>query len=128
MTSTSRSVRAHYNLGQRYRGLEIDASIAVPLYEAGLSVSSVCSEALPTLHAYAKAVGFALGVTGDAFFTGILSPAGTGFGLHFDVQSNFILQIEGTKHWSYGAAPGTAYPLASLTADPAHVASYRADA
>src|SRR5262249_48290060 len=37
------------------------------------------------------------------------------------------LQIEGTKHWSYGAGPGTEYPLASLTADPAHISSYRGD-
>ncbi|MGH9022089.1 MAG: JmjC domain-containing protein, partial [Acidimicrobiia bacterium] len=49
------------------------------------------------------------------------SPAGGGFGAHFDRQSVMIVQLEGSKRWQYGARPALPAPgknfLATTHAD-----------
>lgn len=37
-----------------------------------------------------------------------------GFGLHYDDQHVFILQVDGTKRWRFGRAPAVAYPPNNL--------------
>jgi ribosomal protein L16 Arg81 hydroxylase len=39
------------------------------------------------------------------------SPAGTGFGTHYDAQDVLVLQIEGEKVWEHGATPAVVAPL-----------------
>lgn len=60
----------------------------------------------------------ALGLAGTVCVNAYLSPAGRGFGLHFDTQSVFILQLEGEKHWLYGAGPAVAFPPEGMDALP----------
>ena len=59
-----------------------------------------------------------LGLAGEVVVNAYLSPAGRGFGLHFDPQSVFILQLEGEKHWMYGTEPAATFPPVGMDANP----------
>lgn len=59
-----------------------------------------------------------LGLAGQVTVNAYLSPAGRGFGLHFDPQSVFIMQLEGEKHWIYGTEPATRFPPVGMDANP----------
>jgi hypothetical protein len=48
-----------------------------------------------------------------------LSPEGSGYGLHFDTTSMFVLQLSGTKRWHYAPTPAVARPLSNLIPDAA---------
>ena len=62
------------------------------------------SDVHPGLGAFAEGVRLALSIP-DLRFNSYLSPNGSGFNLHYDVQPVFLLQIGGRKHWWYGAEP-----------------------
>lgn len=53
------------------------------------------------------------------------SPTGGGFGLHFDTQSVFILQIEGSKRWRCGSTPAVPFPPELCEGEAAKMADYR---
>jgi ribosomal protein L16 Arg81 hydroxylase len=47
---------------------------------------------------------------GDVSFRAYLSPAGSGFDLHYDARIATTLQIAGTKRWWYSATPAVPFP------------------
>lgn len=59
-----------------------------------------------------------LGLAGEVTVNAYLSPAGRGFGLHFDPQSVFIMQLEGEKHWIFGTEPAVTFPPVGMDANP----------
>jgi len=74
--------------------------------------------AMPRLRELARDTRRALALAGAVSVNAYLSPAGRGFGLHLDPQSVFILQVEGEKHWLYGAEPAAAFPPRGMDAFP----------
>jgi hypothetical protein len=55
-------------------------------------------------------------VSPDRFYVNsYYSPAGQGFGIHYDPQSVWIVQIEGRKRWRYSRTPEVEYPLQGTT-------------
>jgi ribosomal protein L16 Arg81 hydroxylase len=76
--------------------------------------STLCVSRIDRLHAPLRQACVALkraaGLAGAVRMNGYLSPDQAGFGIHYDDQSVFILQLEGAKRWHYGAAPEVAHP------------------
>lgn len=106
----------------------IDARYLDTLFDAGMTL---CMdgierhiEALKTLTTRFK---LAFGLAGDVLVHSYYSPDGGGFALHFDRQEVLILQIEGTKHWRFGARPGLEAPWDNVTAQDKELAEFHAD-
>jgi ribosomal protein L16 Arg81 hydroxylase len=53
------------------------------------------------------------------------SPAGKGFGMHFDSQSVFIIQLDGSKKWRYALKPALPNPPSNCLADESSVAEFQ---
>jgi ribosomal protein L16 Arg81 hydroxylase len=86
-------------------------------YAAG---STICFSAMNRfdrrLEACVDEAQRSLGLTGDADINGYLSPAGAGFGLHFDDHPVMIVQIAGSKRWYFSAAPVVDAPTCNIVA------------
>ncbi|MEM9300777.1 MAG: cupin domain-containing protein [Pseudomonadota bacterium] len=96
------------NEAERY--IAIQPQQARSLFDAGLTVCAAgLSDAHPALGAFAEGVRFALSIP-DLRFNAYLSPDGSGFNLHYDVQPIFLIQIAGAKRWWYSAQPVTPMP------------------
>jgi 50S ribosomal protein L16 3-hydroxylase len=52
-----------------------------------------------------------LKIPGPMDVAGFLSPNGSGFGVHYDAVSMWVLQIEGEKTWHHGRVPAVEYPM-----------------
>lgn len=79
-------------------------------HEEGLTVCAAgLSDVNPVLGAFAEGVRMALSIP-DLRFNAYLSPHGSGFNLHYDVQPIFLIQIAGAKHWWYSEQPQTPMP------------------
>lgn len=109
------------------RNIAIDPSQARYCYDAGMTIcASRVDRHHASLAAVAKATKLDLKLAGDVFFNSYLSPAGTGFGMHFDAQSVMICQIEGSKRWRYSTGPALRFPPENLDAEPRRISEYRA--
>jgi len=88
-------------------------------FDQGLTICVTgLHQAVPELVDLAEDTRGTLGLAGEVTVNAYLSPAGRGFGLHFDPQSVFILQLEGEKHWIYGTEPATTFPPVGMDANP----------
>jgi ribosomal protein L16 Arg81 hydroxylase len=66
----------------------------------------------PALRALAVSLKEQIRIPGEVDVAAFLSPHGSGFGLHYDGLSQWVLQIAGAKHWLYSSRPAVSFPLA----------------
>lgn len=100
--------------------LSITASQVEPLLAAAMTVQAEwLHETDPGLAAFADGVRRSLAVPVELDVAAFLSPEGSGYGLHFDTTSMFILQLAGTKRWHYAPAPAVARPVSNVIPDAA---------
>ena len=117
LPNSLRSNRVESDGSGRY--FPVRAEECRPCFEQGMTVCATNLQAgMPRLVDLARDTRRALGLAGGVNVNAYLSPGGCGFGLHMDVQSVFILQIEGEKHWLYGAEPAAAFPPEGMDAYP----------
>jgi hypothetical protein len=100
--------------------LAIDAAQVEPLLAAGMTVQAEwLHETDPGLAALVADIRRSLAVPVELDVAAFLSPAGSGYGLHFDTTSMFVLQLAGTKRWHYAPTPAVARPLTNVIPDAA---------
>lgn len=92
---------------------EIEPEQARKMYKAGQTLCATrINSGNPSLQRYVRALEGEL--LGSEFQTNAyLSPSGSGFGVHYDYHSVWILQLEGTKQWYYADEPTVEYPVAN---------------
>ena len=88
------------------RELRIAPSQVRRMFDAGMTIGFHGIERFhEPLRRVVSSTKLALGEPGHVGINCYYSPHEKGFGLHFDHQSVFILQIEGQKKWSYSRRP-----------------------
>jgi len=89
----------------------IDAADAWTSFDSGMTlcVTAIDNE-VPTLRRLALDATRLLHLAGGAHCNCYMSPRGEGFGIHFDTQSIFLVQLEGSKRWKYGRRPAALFP------------------
>jgi hypothetical protein len=108
-----------------HRELGIEPRLARVLWDAGLTICAQSLERIdPHLAALAESTRRSLGHAGAVIVNAYASPAGRGFGLHFDSQSVFIIQLEGVKHWRYSRRPAMPRPPENLIGNAVELAHY----
>jgi hypothetical protein len=97
------------------RGEHAELAIAAPQIDALLAAGMTVQA--EWLHESDGGVAaFARALRRDAAF---LSPVGSGYGLHFDTTSMFVLQLAGAKRWHYAPTPAVARPATNVIPDAA---------
>lgn len=82
------------------------------MFAAGATICGTGLEhACARLGSVSESLRKELGFTGDITVRGYHSPAGKGFGQHWDTRIVTTVQIEGSKRWFYGNRPATQRPL-----------------
>jgi hypothetical protein len=122
-------LKAQYFDGEgSHRELAVPATQIDDLYAAGMTLCLTrIDDDAAAVALLAAQVKEALGLTGNVFCNAYLSPPGRGFGMHFDSQSVFILQIEGAKEWRYGETPAHDAPVENVLAEPRSFAEFHAE-
>jgi ribosomal protein L16 Arg81 hydroxylase len=101
------------------RYINIDPREARRHFDAGATICvTEIDRHLPHLAALANDTKGVLNLAGTVCCNCYVSPEGAGFGLHFDRQSVFLLQIEGSKHWRFAARPAVEFPPEAIDALP----------
>jgi hypothetical protein len=106
------------------RGEHAEVSITpaqvAPLLAAGMTIQAEwLHESDPELAEFVAGLRRSFAAPLEVDVAAFLSPTGSGYGLHFDTTSMFILQLEGTKRWHYGKAPAVERPEHNLIPDAA---------
>lgn len=83
-------------------------------------------EVLPAIARQSTALRRSMHFAGPVSFSCYWSPESGGFDLHCDDHPVFILQIEGTKKWVYGAAPAVDRTFGSIVYSEQRVRNLRA--
>ncbi len=118
----------YFDAEGRHRELAVTAAQIDALYAAGMTLClGRLDDDAPPLARLADRVKEGLGLAGEVFVNAYLSPPGYGFGLHFDAQHVFILQIEGAKEWRYGETPAHDAPVENVLAEPQSLARFHAE-
>ena len=102
------------NLNDEFGGLDVSASAARALYGLGMGLSFFkADDIFPELQEYIYQIGAELGFPSKGQSRGVLyaSPDGNGTAVHFDNNSNFILQLDGKKRWTLAPNPQFPFPL-----------------
>jgi ribosomal protein L16 Arg81 hydroxylase len=96
----------------------IQASQIETAVHAGMTVLVDQLDALDApLRRLADHTKVSLGLPGAVSVGAFLSPVGSGFGLHFDPVSNWIIQVEGVKRWRYSSTPALDFPQGTFVPD-----------
>lgn len=107
-----------YDLAGRDREQPIDPRLARTMFDAGMTICvERFEEGDARLGALAASAKQSLGHGGAVTVNCYVSPHDKGFGLHFDSQSVFIIQLDGQKRWRYSAAPAMVGPPGAVTAE-----------
>jgi len=127
-SGTARLKAQYFDAEGRHREIGVPAAQIDDLYAAGMTLclSRIDDDVAPVA-VLAAQVKDALGLAGNVFCNAYLSPPGRGFGLHFDSQSVFILQIEGAKEWRYSETPAHDAPVENVLAEPRSFAEFHAE-
>lgn len=100
--------------------LSITASQVEPLLAANMTVQAEwVHETDPGVAAFVDDVRRSLAVPVELDVAAFLSPPGSGYGLHFDTTSMFVLQLAGTKRWHYAPTPAVPRPVSNVIPDAA---------
>ena len=106
----------YYDPGGHHREVEIEPEQAFALFDAGLTIcfQSIegCHDALRELAVACKTY---LNLAEQFFVNCYWSPSAGGFGMHLDRFSVLIVQLDGTKHWTYSETPAIPFPLTNFT-------------
>jgi ribosomal protein L16 Arg81 hydroxylase len=109
-----------------HREEQIDGAQARAQFETGLTICvtklDAGEERLARLAASARQ---SLGHAGTVVINCYVSPPGKGFGLHFDSQSVFIIQLDGKKRWRYSRQPAMPSPPGNMNAHAADLARFQ---
>lgn len=125
--ATFPNVKAQFLSGGRHRETAIEATQAQDLYDAGMSICVAGIESrYPTLAAFAERCRDELRFAGHVLVNAYWSPAGGGFGTHFDEQHVFILQVAGSKRWAISGTAACEAPPSNLVHTPENAAAFRA--
>jgi ribosomal protein L16 Arg81 hydroxylase len=120
-------VRAQHVRNGHHEELEIEGGQAAALFDAGLTICADATErSLPDLAQFTTRLRDELRFAGEIVVNCYWSPAGGGFGTHFDDHHVFILQVDGSKRWSISPRTACAAPPGNLVDSPEAVASFRA--
>jgi ribosomal protein L16 Arg81 hydroxylase len=115
-----------YDADDIHREQAIDPRLARTMFDAGMTVCGANLDAVDARwRELAADTREALGHAAPVFVNAYVSPPGKGFGLHFDTQSVFIVQLEGHKRWRYSRAPAMPNPPANVLADAPSLARFR---
>ncbi len=118
----------YFDAEGRHREIGVPAPQIDDLYAAGMTLClSRIDDDIPAVARLAASVKEALGLAGSVFCNAYLSPPGRGFGMHFDSQSVFILQLEGSKEWRHGETPAHDAPVENVLAEPHEIAKFHAE-
>jgi ribosomal protein L16 Arg81 hydroxylase len=112
------AVKAAYrDLRGEHAEMRVDPREAMRHFDAGMTLC------LESVHRYIEPLGrllsackLHLGDPGYPVINCYYSPAGKGFGLHYDYVHVFILQIEGEKEWHVSKTPALDHPHENLLA------------
>lgn len=97
-----------------HKDVRIDPTRAEEGFERGYSIcGSEIELGSQTLRSYLHGLEASLRHLGNFTMNGYLSPGDKGFGLHFDNHSVWVVQLEGSKHWSYSAGAAVPFPLSN---------------
>lgn len=97
-----------------FRGIRHEE--AMELYNTGATICATgLDRVLPKLASLSASVKFELGCTGAVNVRGYWSNDSSGFTTHFDARAVTVLQISGSKLWSYSPRPAIEYPLSNCT-------------
>ena len=95
--------------------LSIAAAQIEPLLRAGMTVQAEwLHETDAGIADFVAGVRRALAVPVELDVAAFLSPPQSGYGLHFDTTSMFILQLVGSKRWHYAPTPAVTRPLTNV--------------
>lgn len=95
-------------------GLSLDDALAH--FERGATICVTSLQTADDVLAQFCAILNRQFVSPDRFYcNSYYSPAGQGFGIHYDPQSVWIIQVEGRKRWRFSRVPVTEYPLEGTT-------------
>jgi len=121
------NVKAQFLSRGRHRETAIAGSQAQDLFDAGMSICAAGIERRhPALAEFAERIRDETRFAGDVCVNAYWSPAGGGFGTHFDEQHVFILQVEGSKRWAISTETGCEAPPENLVYSPEGAAAFRA--
>jgi hypothetical protein len=103
-------------------GEHAELSIAAPQIDALLSAGMTIQaewlhESDDALAEVVSTLRRSLAVPVEIDVAAFLSPEGSGYALHFDTTSMFVLQLQGSKRWHYGAEPAVRRPVANVIPD-----------
>jgi poly-gamma-glutamate synthesis protein (capsule biosynthesis protein) len=97
-----------------HRQLGIEPEQIRSLLGAGLTIQAEqMHTADPALAALARALKEQIRIPGEVDVAAFLSPAGGGYGLHYDAVVMWVLQIAGAKRWWYSPEPVVPFPPAN---------------
>jgi ribosomal protein L16 Arg81 hydroxylase len=121
------SLKAQYrDQEDRTRQLEITAPQIEPMLENGMTVMMMEVQRVhPGLARLVDLLRADLGFCGHLSCNAFLSPRSSGYGIHFDQQSLFNIQLEGSKRWRYGRRPALRFPPSDLVAQPFRLRVFR---
>jgi ribosomal protein L16 Arg81 hydroxylase len=106
----------YYDANGRPDGFQTDPSQLDHLVAAGMTVCMGDLERFSAaLAEMAQGLKVGLGVAGKVAFSCYLSPPGGGFGMHFDGEDVFAIQVEGEKSWRYSREPAVRDPLSDFS-------------
>jgi ribosomal protein L16 Arg81 hydroxylase len=97
-----------------HRQLVIEPEQIRSLLGAGLTIQAEqMHTADPALAALARSLKEQIRIPGEVDVAAFLSPAGGGYGLHYDAMVMWVLQIAGAKRWWYSREPVVPFPPAN---------------
>lgn len=108
------------------RSVQLDPMQATRLFDAGMSiVAGKLQDDLPLLGGWIEALRRDLGLPRRSLLRSIayLSPAGAGVHPHWDLNSNFSIQLSGTKRWTMAPNSTIENPLSPFSVDDRIVAT-----
>ena len=111
------SVKAQYHDPQgHHREVEVEPDQAFALFDAGLTI---CFQSIEGCHDPLRELAVAcktyLNLAERFFINCYWSPGSGGFGMHLDRFSVLIVQLDGTKHWTYSETPAIPFPMTNFT-------------
>jgi ribosomal protein L16 Arg81 hydroxylase len=114
----SGGLRAQYrDADGKIRQFVITAEQIEPVFENGMTVQLTNIQRVHAeLALLTDRIRADLNFAGHLSWNSFLSPASSGYGVHWDRLATIVVQIAGTKVWKYGPTPARSSPPADLIA------------
>jgi ribosomal protein L16 Arg81 hydroxylase len=97
--------------------LSAPATMWPRLFNSGFSICfGPVESGHPELRRYIREFSAETTYPGKIVTTCYLTPPGSGYTMHFDSQHNFLVQVSGEKHWTFGTHPAVTEPPTGMSA------------